>query len=243
MTKSYLFVATIKVSTYICARLTIKHNFKMKKVILGLASAAVLVACGGETKSDVPVANSNDTTTTETQEANKAAASEAISYGVVDSSSVLNWKGSAVGKEHFGTVDYKGSVQVADGKLVGGELVFDLSTIDSKDLEGEWKQKLDGHLMSPDFFNVDSFPTASLVINGYEGGNVKGDLTIKGVTKAISFPGEVKVTESGVEASAKFQVNRTEYGIVYGSGNFFDLAKDKVISDDIEFDVKIVAAK
>ncbi len=217
----------------------------MKKVILSLASVALLVACGGEAKTEAPAANETNNETTQTQEvAEPAANAEVVTLNVVnDSSSVLNWKGSAVGKEHFGTVNYTGSLNVSEGKLVGGELVFDMKTIDSKDLEGEWKQKLDGHLMAPDFFNVDSFPTAKLVVKGFDGTNLSGDLTIKDVTKAISFPATVAVSESAVEGSAEFTINRTEYGIVYGSGSFFDLAKDKVISDDIVFNVSVKAAK
>ena len=208
----------------------------MKKVILSFAALAVLVACGGETKvEEKPVVN--EVTATVEQQA------VAVDYTIVDSSSVLNWEGSAVGKAHFGTVDYKGTVKVADGKLIGGELVFDLTSIDTKDLQGEYKDKLDGHLKGADFFNVDSFPNAKLEITAFDAGKITANLTIKEVTKAISFPGTVTITENAVTASAEFTINRTEYGIVYGSGNFFDLAKDKIISDDIKFKVTASAVK
>lgn len=212
----------------------------MKKILLSFATVALLASCGGETAAP---AASTTPSTTETPVATPAAA-EAVTYSVTaDSTSKLTWTGSAVGKEHFGTVDYTGSVSVTEGNLTGGELVFDMKTIDSKDLEGEWKQKLDGHLMAPDFFNVDSFPSAKLVITGFDGTNVNGDLTIKDVTKTIAFPATVNVMEGGVEGNAEFTINRTDYGIVYGSGNFFDLAKDKVISDEIKFNVSIKAVK
>ena len=208
----------------------------MKKVILSFAALAVLVACGGETKvEEKPVVN--EVTATVEQQA------VAVDYTIVDSSSVLNWEGSAVGKAHFGTVDYKGTVKVADGKLIGGELVFDLTSIDTKDLQGEYKDKLDGHLKAADFFNVDSFPNAKLEITAFDAGKISANLTIKEVTKAISFTGTVTITENAVNASAEFTINRTEYGIVYGSGNFFDLAKDKIISDDIKFKVTASAVK
>lgn len=213
----------------------------MKKILLSFATVALLASCGGETAAP---AASTSTATTETPETEGSPAAEAVSYNVTaDSTSVLTWTGSAVGKEHFGTVDYTGTVSVTEGNLTGGELVFDMKTIDSKDLEGEWKQKLDGHLMAPDFFNVDSFPSAKLVITGFDGTNVNGNLTIKDVTKAISFPATVTVMEGAVEGNAEFTINRTDYGVVYGSGNFFDLAKDKVISDEIKFNVSIKAVK
>lgn len=208
----------------------------MKKVILSFATLAILVACGGDAKVEKkPVVN--EVVATVEQQA------VAVDYTIVDSSSVLNWEGSAVGKAHFGTVNYKGTVKVADGKLIGGELVFDLTTIDTKDLEGEYKNKLDGHLKAADFFNVDSFPNAKLDITAFNAGEISANLTIKEVTKAITFPGTVTITEEAVNASAEFTINRTEYGIVYGSGNFFDLAKDKIISDDIKFKVTATAVK
>lgn len=208
----------------------------MKKVILSFATLAILIACAGDAKvEEKPVVN--EVVATVEQQA------VAVDYTIVDSSSVLNWEGSAVGKAHFGTVNYKGTVKVADGKLIGGELVFDLTTIDTKDLEGEYKNKLDGHLKAADFFNVDSFPNAKLDITAFNAGEISANLTIKEVTKAITFPGTVTITEEAVSASAEFTINRTEYGIVYGSGNFFDLAKDKIISDDIKFKVTATAVK
>lgn len=208
----------------------------MKKVILSFATLAILIACAGDAKvEEKPVVN--EVVATVEQQA------VAVDYTIVDSSSVLNWEGSAVGKAHFGTVNYKGTVKVADGKLIGGELVFDLTTIDTKDLEGEYKNKLDGHLKAADFFNVDSFPNAKLDITAFNAGEISANLTIKEVTKAITFPGTVTITEEAVNASAEFTINRTEYGIVYGSGNFFDLAKDKIISDDIKFKVTATAVK
>lgn len=215
----------------------------MKKVLLSLATVALLVACGGETKNEVPKANSGDSASSGNSENTSIDSDNSAVFQVVDSASVLNWRGSAVGKEHYGTVDYSGMLKVDGNKLVGGELVFDMKTIISNDLEGEYKQKLEGHLKAPDFFNVDSFPTAKLLIKGYSNGTLNGDLTIKSTTKAISFPAEVKVSENVIEGSAKFSIDRTEFGIVYGSGSFFDLAKDKIISDKIEFDVKVVANK
>ena len=208
----------------------------MKKVILSFAVVAALAACGGEAKvEDKPVVN--EVVATVDQQA------IAIDYTIVDSSSVLNWEGSAVGKAHFGTVDYKGTLKVSDGDLIGGELIFDLTSIDSKDMEGEYKEKLDGHLKAADFFNVDSFPNAKLEITAFEAGVISANLTIKEVTKAISFPGIVTITDNVASANAEFTINRTEYGIVYGSGNFFDLAKDKIINDDIKFKVTVSAVK
>mgnify|MGYP001007682361 CR=1 FL=1 len=155
----------------------------MKKVILSFATLAILIACAGDAKvEEKPVVN--EVVATVEQQA------VAVDYTIVDSSSVLNWEGSAVGKAHFGTVNYKGTVKVADGKLIGGELVFDLTTIDTKDLEGEYKNKLDGHLKAADFFNVDSFPEAKFVITKVEKSDIEGFnnfLENHDLLKGISF--------------------------------------------------------
>ena len=81
----------------------------------------------------------------------------------------MKWTGSAIGKSHYGTVDYTGVINLSNNQLVGGELIMDMKTINSEDLEGEWKEKLNNHLKNADFFNVDTFPTAKLVIKGYDG--------------------------------------------------------------------------
>ena len=172
----------------------------------------------------------------------KKSSTKSETYSVVnDSTSSLIWTGSAIGKTHYGSVDYKGDLKIESGKLTGGELTFDMKTINTQDLEGEWKQKLDGHLMAPDFFNVDSFPSAKLSIKNYDGNQINGELTIKDVVKNITFPATLNITKGKIEGNAEFSINRTDYGIVYGSGNFFELAKDKVISDDINFKVSIKA--
>jgi polyisoprenoid-binding protein YceI len=96
-------------------------------------------------------------------------------------------------------------------------------------------------LKGGDFFSVSEFPSAQLEILKYDGINLTGDLTIKEITKEITFPATISVNNTEVRGQANFTINRTDFGVVYGSGNFFDLAKDQVISDEILFDVSIKA--
>jgi polyisoprenoid-binding protein YceI len=213
----------------------------MKKLLMTIMTGTLLTACGSDAvkTTDVPAGDSTAVATTPV-----VAEVMATSYNVSTTESVLNWKGSAVGKSHNGTVTVKsGAVQVEGTNVVGGTVVFDMATIVSLDLEGEYKGKLEGHLKAADFFNVDSFATATIVVKSVNAGNVTADLTIKNVTKSITFPAEVVVTETAVNVKATLTINRTDFGVVYGSGNFFDLAKDKAISDDIEFTVVVKATK
>ncbi|MBT8239537.1 MAG: YceI family protein [Croceitalea sp.] len=153
--------------------------------------------------------------------------------------STVTWKAYKVTGSHTGTIAIKSGVLVFDGaKLTGGEFVVDMTTINTTDLQGDYKAKLDGHLSSDDFFGVASHPTSTLVFTNVEatGKNsyqVKGDLTIKGTTKPVTFD----VSVYGSKATATMKVDRAEYDIRYGSGSFFDNLGDKTIYD--EFDLVV----
>lgn len=214
----------------------------MKKLLMTISAGVLLVSCGGE------ATKASDVETIDSTKAEVAVAEKTVevsTYVVNAGESVLNWKGSALAKSHNGTVAVKsGSVEVSEGAISGGELEFDMTTITCLDLdEATGKGKLEGHLKDKDFFNVDSFPSAKIIIRSVAADNVTAELTIKDVTKSISFPATIDVTETAVSVTAQITINRTDFGVVYGSGNFFDLAKDKAISDDIEFDVVVKAAK
>lgn len=165
-------------------------------------------------------------------------------------SSKLNWAGNKVVGGHWGTVDISsGSLNVNSGKLVGGEFVINLKTIKSLDLkENEGKSKLEGHLMSDDFFATDKFPTAKLVITkaeeskqGKNNYNITGDLTIRGITHSITFPAKVDLEKGKAKAYAEFNIDRTKWDIKYNSGNFFKDLGDRMIKDEIEFKVNLHA--
>jgi polyisoprenoid-binding protein YceI len=152
-----------------------------------------------------------------------------------DSSKVI-WKGYKVTGSHEGTIAIEsGSLIFNEDKLTGGEFVINMTTINSTDLEGEYKGKLDGHLKSEDFFGVLNHPTATLVFNdvttsGKNSYNVTGDLTIKGITNPIAFT----ISVYGNKATVSLKVDRTKYDVRYGSTSFFDGLKDKAIYDDFD---------
>ncbi|CAM4343563.1 YceI family protein [Zobellia nedashkovskayae] len=153
--------------------------------------------------------------------------------------STVTWKAYKVTGSHTGTVNLKSGSLAFDGdKLTGGEFVVDMTTLVTTDLEGESKGKLEGHLKSEDFFSTEKNTEATLVFtsveatgkNAYE---VTGDLTIKGITKPITFD----VSVYGSKATASVKVDRTAYDIKYGSGSFFENLGDKAIYD--EFDLVV----
>jgi len=152
-----------------------------------------------------------------------------------DKSEVV-WKGYKVTGSHEGTIAIQsGSLTFEDEKLTGGEMVINMTTINTTDLEGEYKGKLDGHLKSDDFFGVANYPTATLVFkdvtaSGKNAYAVSGELTIKGKTNPVTFT----ISIYGSKATASLKVDRTEYDVRYGSASFFDGLKDKAIYDEFD---------
>ena len=155
--------------------------------------------------------------------------------------SKVTWKAYKVTGSHTGTVELESGALMFDGeKLTGGEFTVNMPTLVSTDLEGDSdsKGKLEGHLKSDDFFGVESHPTSKLVFtdvestgkNSYE---VKGDLTIKGITEPVTFD----VSIYGSKATATMKVDRSKYDVKYGSGSFFENLGDKTIYD--EFDLVV----
>ena len=188
----------------------------MKKNIFSLALALVF---GATINASTPIDGEKKTVNTET--------------------SKVTWKAYKVTGSHTGTVQLNsGSLEFAEGKLTGGEFEVNMTTLISTDLEGEYKGKLEGHLKSDDFFGVATHPTSTLVFtkvtpsgkNSYE---VTGDLTIKGITKPVTFD----VSIYGSKATATLKVDRALYNVKYGSGSFFENLGDKTIYD--EFDLVV----
>lgn len=146
------------------------------------------------------------------------------------------WKGYKVTGSHEGTIALKsGSLSFNEEKLVGGEFVMDMTSIIVTDLEGEYKGKLEGHLKSDDFFGIETYKTASLVFTdvkatGKNSYAVSGDLTIKDKKNPVEFT----ISIYGNKATASMKIDRTKYGVRYGSASFFDGLKDKAIYDEFD---------
>lgn len=171
--------------------------------------------------------------------------SEATLTADVDASKII-WTGSKVGGEHTGTIQLKsGELLIKNGLPVGGVFVMDMDSIDTTDLTGGKKKKLDGHLRSDDFFSVATHPTATLQITDVAPATRKGaftfmgDLTIKGITKPIAFTADLHNHGSKARATAKIVVDRAEYDIRFKSGTFFENLGDNLIHDDFVLDVDL----
>lgn len=160
--------------------------------------------------------------------------------------SSVKWTGTKLSGEHFGTIGVKnGTLVMDDGKLSAVNITMDMSSILCTDIEGDGAQKLEGHLKSPDFFDVKNHPIASFVSDEVQqnGPNtvVIGKLTIKGVTKDCEFNVSLEPRESTVMAIGKLEFDRTLYGIKYGSGSFFEDLGDRMIEDMVSLEFNVLA--
>jgi len=215
----------------------------MKKLILtALVIGASFTACKNEKAKDN--ADAATAPVVETQ-----VVADGV-YAADQASSTLNWKGFKPTGTHNGTVAIKeGSLTITEGKLAGGNFVFDMNSMAVLDIpaDDENNGKLLGHLKSGDFFDVENNATSSFAITSVTIGEstmVKGDLTIKGITKSIEFPVQLVASENGVELNgATFQIDRTDFDIKYKSNKFFDNLKDKFINDEFEISFAVKAAK
>jgi polyisoprenoid-binding protein YceI len=166
---------------------------------------------------------------------------------VSSTASKVEWTARKVTGKHNGTVNIKeGSLKISDGFLVGGSFTIDMTSIKDMDMQGEYAAKLEGHLKSDDFFGVDAYPTATLVItqanakgNGqYE---IKANMTIKGITQPITFNALLTPESKRYKATANLVIDRTLYNVKYGSGKFFEGLGDKTVYDEFDLAVSLVS--
>lgn len=158
------------------------------------------------------------------------------------SKSKISWVGKKVTGEHAGTINFKdGVLNFKSGKLTGGSFTVDMTSINVTDLKaGEGKEKLEGHLKADDFFGTAKHATSKLVFKSVKEKSagvytVTADLTIKNITKPVTF--DLKTDKNS--ATTAFKVDRTKYGIEYGSGSIFDGLGDKAIYDDFDLTVNL----
>ncbi|MCS7073898.1 MAG: YceI family protein, partial [Bacteroidia bacterium] len=182
--------------------------------------------------------------TGEAQQVQTTASAEELT---VASTSSVKWIGTKVTGRHNGTFAIQsGTLKIEGSELKGGKIVLDMTKLTVEDLKGDLKGKLEGHLKDKDFFDVTKNPTAEFeitsVVADTSGGathKITGNLTLRGVTKSVTFPAKVQVDPAAktVSATANFNINRKDWGISYEG------KKDDLIRDEVNIDLNITASK
>jgi polyisoprenoid-binding protein YceI len=140
---------------------------------------------------------------------------------------------------------FSGIIQTNQGELSSVEATIEASSVTTND------EKRDGHLQSPDFFDVANHPKLtfkSTKIEKASGSDYKvtGDLTMRGITKPVTFTAEVAapikdpwgLTRAAANISGK--LNRKEWNLNWNQVLELGalLVGEEVIFD---FDVEAVA--
>jgi len=224
----------------------------MKKLTLTAAAAALLFAAS---------CNNSSSDTAETTAQQEAAVSTGKEFTADVAASVIKWRGTHKGglAPRFGTINLSsGTLSVDNGKVTGGSFVVDLNSlkVDSASVteEGKKAADLEAHLKNADFFDVTKYPTGKFEITKVvpfdpakdksmlEGATdmVSGNLTIKDKVVNITFPAKITVTENGADVQAKFNVDRTSWGLNLGAEG--DPA-NWMISKEFELDINLKAVQ
>jgi polyisoprenoid-binding protein YceI len=145
--------------------------------------------------------------------------------------------------------------------------VFDMTTVRSEDksIDEAGNKKLTRHLHSEDFFDVEQYPTATFQIASsvpfdsterqdtpgpatspkqqrikHPTHKMTGNLTIKGITKSISFPAKITLEDSLLRAKANFNIDRTHWRLTYGADESLG---NKTIYPAVNIGLDIVAQR
>jgi len=171
----------------------------------------------------------------------------------VDSSlSLIEWAGRNPNVKHHGTLQLSDGLLTVKDRKVTGSFTIDMRTIRNINLEGdEWQPVLLAHLASDDFFFVDLFPTATFQIESaelVEGASlsapnfkVEGNLTVRGASHPLTFMATLGALQDGAfSAEAHFDIDRTQWDVIYGSSRFYEHLGMHLVFDLISIQVRIV---
>jgi polyisoprenoid-binding protein YceI len=176
------------------------------------------------------------------------ASNAVVAYKVDTNASSVKWTAAKVTGKHFGKVPIKvGTLEINKNKLVGASFEVNMAALTVED--GGGNENLRKHLNSPDFFGTEKNPSATFkstkVTAKDKAGNytVVGDMIIKGLTKSITFDVNVVVASGKATGKGTIKLDRTDYDIKFRSGKFFPDLGDKLIYDEFELEVNLVASK
>jgi len=189
-------------------------------------------------------------------EAQAAAETSGQTFTVDSTASRIRFTGNGVGKNHPGTFKLSsGSVSVDGNNITGGQFTIDINSMELEETAEIFQTQLKPHLLSGDFFDAEKFGTARFEItnvtpyaaNGTDTSivaganfNISGNLTIKDVTKNITFPAKVDLDGTTLKAKGNFNIDRTQWKMNYGNDKTLG---DKFISETVNIELDLTARK
>lgn len=158
------------------------------------------------------------------------ATTEVVTVDVIEDQSKIEWAAAKVTRQHDGGFEkFDGSLSFAGDEPQKIEFTIDTTSIWSD------TERLTGHLRTPDFFDVENYPTArfestAIAEKAGEGGanyEITGNLEMRGKTNSIIFPATVDMSGDTIEANAQFTIDRQLWDVSYKG------APDDLIRDDV----------
>jgi polyisoprenoid-binding protein YceI len=219
----------------------------MKVPLLWLSLAVTaLQACSNEPKGDQAAVG----------EKQEAAAATGATYAIDTTVSRVRFTGNGVGKNHPGTFRVtEGSLTVKDSLITSGSFILSITSMDLEQKGGIFDAKLRPHLLGPDFFDAANHPTARFELTRvapYEAGSgdsslvaganytVSGNLTLKGITRNVTFPARIDLNPDEVSARGNFNIDRRQWGMNYGNDKSLG---NQFISETVNIQVEVKAKK
>lgn len=210
--------------------------------VIVLCAAALLgaVGCGNPADSvpqafvgEVPPTPGGDVPLVDTTVAQPvdAGAQTAQVFTFSERGSSVEWLASKVTRSHNGGFrKFAGTIRLVDGAptISSVQVVIETGSLLADN------PRLTVHLLSPDFFAVQTYPTATFTSTRIAPGDapnqyaITGNLELKDVTKSLTFPAMITVAEDHVMADAEFFFRRKDFNIVY-DGMADDLIRDEVV--------------
>jgi rhodanese-related sulfurtransferase len=174
---------------------------------------------------------------------------------VVDAGkSAVRWVGRNLAGRHHGSIAIRdGEIRLVNGVLAGGRVTVDMTKITCDDIpDSKMNGVLIAHLESDDFFDTERFPEAGLAIDSAEpidgaapgrpNLRCRGSLSMKGVTNPVEFEAVGgAVSDGGWAAQAQLRIDRTKWGVNYGSGRLYDFLGMHLVNDYVSLDLTVVA--
>ena len=244
-------------------------NSQSKITVRGVGKLVVFCLAAGLT-SCISDPKSHEAIVSNAQQV-KEITSKALNYIIESETSEITWVGTKPTGRHRGVIPIiKGEISTEENEIIGGSISMDLNQIDVLDLPSgsEDYVKLTNHLKSIDFFDITNYPKASFEIT--EIADIKksdewvkkvgkgefviedpshlviGNLTMKDTTLSITFPAKIEFSNNLILATARFNIDRTRWGISYNQeSKFVDKAKDGLIYNTVNvgFNIKAKSAR
>lgn len=173
-------------------------------------------------------------------------------------SSQVTWTGTKPTGKHHGSLKLAGgALYVKDSNITGGQFIINMNSLQDLDLIADtaMQHKLETELKGEMFFDVKKYPVATFEITSVAPFHqavgddltlknathiINGNLTLKSITKNISFPARVTFSSTSLNAIANFNIDRTQWGISYRADKSL---QDKLINSQVNITFSIKATR